>query len=156
MTKVSAMWKSRRATGLNSGALALVGLLSTATAVSAQAPTVLCGEVRDNLGAPKAGVVVALGHSKASSSPRTATTSKEGEFIFSNVAPGTYALTYFLEGFKKAVRNGIVVAAGQGVRADMRMEPGTAAVYGRSRTSPGTTFTTAVVEGRVAVRPCKG
>jgi len=47
-----------------------------------------------------------------------------GIYVVPFVLPGTYSLTLEIHGFKKFVRSGIAVGAGQVVRIDVHMEIG--------------------------------
>lgn len=52
------------------------------------------------------------------------TTNASGDFLVRSLAPGEYSITAELQGFKKAVRRGIVVSALQNVRVDLALEVG--------------------------------
>jgi len=161
MTKVSAMWKSPRVMGLSRLTTAIAAVL-LGNSAHAQESANLCGTATDLSGAVMAGVTVSL--EQRTVAPKTATTAKDGEYIFTNVEPGTYAVTFALDGFKRAVRNGIAMAAGQEFRADIRMEPAgrvepadmssASIAYSRPKTAGGSTFTKDISPGALAVRPC--
>ncbi len=57
-------------------------------------------------------------------SKRTTVTNESGYFVFRNVPPGTYQLTFQLEGFKKLVLKNIIVSAGRTTTLDVDMEVG--------------------------------
>lgn len=93
---------------------------------SAQTPAVICGTVTNPSGTPMPGVAVTLTSKQdKEASPAIATTDPLGGYLFPSVAPGTYSLSFTLDGFKKAVRpNVIILGSGLELRADMRMAPG--------------------------------
>ena len=55
----------------------------------------------------------------------TAVTNEEGQFRFRNLAPGTYEITFTLEGMKTLIRKGIVVNVGSTTNLNVAMEFGT-------------------------------
>jgi hypothetical protein len=55
---------------------------------------------------------------------REAVTTDRGEYIFSNVPVGTYAVTVNRQGFKETLRNGVRVGADQTFRVDVTLEVG--------------------------------
>jgi len=55
----------------------------------------------------------------------TSTTNESGYFTFPSLKDGTYKVVAELTGFKKTVRDGIIVAVNTTVRVDLKMEVGT-------------------------------
>jgi hypothetical protein len=81
------------------------------------------GNVKDTEGLALPGVTVTMTGSRVT--PTIATTSETGRFRFLSVPPGSdYRLTFELPGFKKVIRENIVVQVGVNVELDIAMEPG--------------------------------
>jgi len=102
-----------------------LGLLAFLCSLSfAQARTGnIYGNVKDTEGIALPGVTVTMTGSRVT--PTVATTSEAGRFRFVSVPPGSdYRLTFELPGFKKVVRENIVVQIGVNVELDIAMEPG--------------------------------
>src|SRR5579885_1808809 len=51
-------------------------------------------------------------------------TNEAGVWSFPDMPPGTYAVTVEMAGFKKAVREGIILEANTSPRADLQLVPG--------------------------------
>jgi hypothetical protein len=104
--------------------LALVGILAVSGILSAQAPTGrVYGTVTDEDGNPLPGVTV------EATSPKfigkaTTVTDAEGIYRLFALQPGTYRITYSLQGFKPLVRDGIVVQLEMTVRLDVSLQMG--------------------------------
>ncbi|MEO8505281.1 MAG: TonB-dependent receptor [Acidobacteriota bacterium] len=98
------------------GFVALLAAILLPTLSMAQGLGRIRGRVVDQGGTPLSGVVVAI-----TGSDRTATTDNNGEYSFAAVAPGTYSLAFTLADFKDE-QAGVVVAAGQSVRADKKVD----------------------------------
>jgi carboxypeptidase family protein/TonB-dependent receptor-like protein len=92
---------------------ALVGVLCLAGARTLHAQTTsatVSGSVNDSQGGVLPGATVTL-TSRTQGNALTATTDKEGRFVFPVVRPDTYALKVTLSGFKTAERTNLVVNA---------------------------------------------
>ncbi len=72
------------------------------------------GSVRDNQGGVVPGALVTLVHAERGTATE-ATTNAQGDYVFPNLAPGTYTLRIALEGFKTVERPGILVSPGDRV-----------------------------------------
>src|SRR5437764_3413666 len=83
----------------------------------------LVGNVTDTSGAVLPGVTVTITEVNTNISYST-TTNESGYYTFSNLKDGTYRVTSELSGFKRIVRNGVVVPVNATVRVDMKMEVG--------------------------------
>src|SRR5256884_7324898 len=83
----------------------------------------LVGNVTDTSGAVLPGVTVTITEVNTNISYST-TTNESGYYVFSNLKDGTYRVTSELSGFKRIVRNGVVVPVNATVRVDMKMEVG--------------------------------
>jgi len=82
----------------------------------------LTGKVLDSEGKPLPGVTVTI-KSPQMVAPRMDTvTNVNGTFRFPSLQPGTYEVSFQLEGFKKVVRTGILVNAGKTTSIDVSME----------------------------------
>jgi hypothetical protein len=79
------------------------------------------GKVTDGTGAVLPGVSVTLS-SPALIQPQTAVTSETGAYRFPRIPIGTYAVSFELAGFKKNVRDGIVIQAGFNAEIDSKLE----------------------------------
>ena len=106
------------------GFLAVSALL-LAGVLSAQAPTAgrITGTVQDEQGSPLPGVTV------EAKSPRlvgTAATVSDANGVYRLLAlpPGTYQITFSLQGFTAVVRDGIALGVEQALAIDAEMKPG--------------------------------
>jgi Carboxypeptidase regulatory-like domain/TonB dependent receptor-like, beta-barrel len=105
--------------------LALVGILAVSGMLSAQAPAgKVYGSVMDTDGNPLPGVTV------EATSPKfigkaTTVTDAEGIYRLFALQPGTYKITYSLQGFKPLTREGINVQLEMTVKLDVTLEMGT-------------------------------
>src|SRR5262245_15383282 len=93
---------------------ALLGQTSTA---------VLTGTIRDASGAILPGVTVTSTNTARNTSQSTVS-NDAGSYAFPAMQPGTYSLVAELPGFKKFVREGIVLQVTQVIRLDVEMELG--------------------------------
>lgn len=78
------------------------------------------GIVTEITGKPLAGATVTLS-GPALATPRVATTDGDGKYIFADVPPGTYTVTFesfATPGFKKSSRPNVVMRSGQPLRID--------------------------------------
>ncbi len=91
------------------GASVFASLCQVATG---QSTTSLSGRVTDTSGATVAGATVTV-TSAATSAAREVTTNPNGEFQFSQLAPGKYDLTVTAQGFKKVEKKGMDLLVGQ-------------------------------------------
>ena len=97
----------------------LILLLVSAALVSGQTMTGdITGEVTDETGAVIPGVTVTL-ESPQLLGTMTAVTGPSGTFRFTKLVPGTYQLTFELQGFTTITRSGIIVESGR--TADLRI-----------------------------------
>jgi Carboxypeptidase regulatory-like domain/TonB dependent receptor len=107
---------------LRAGLCGLFTLLLAATA-SAQFRAGVQGSVKDPAGAVVAGATVTL-TSKETNKSQQVTSSDDGFYRFSNLAPGNYTLTAEAAGFKKQVIENLTVSAENVEGADISLEPG--------------------------------
>src|SRR5262245_11094746 len=118
----------KRTLAITTGVLVL--LLGLALAPSAQAQAlqtgVITGKVSDNQGARAQGVQVTL-TGPALLTPRTAQTDPEGVYRFPSLPPGSYALSFELQGFRKATRGNVPVDVATTRNVDVTLEVGTLA-----------------------------
>ncbi|OGD38159.1 MAG: hypothetical protein A2V45_04850 [Candidatus Aminicenantes bacterium RBG_19FT_COMBO_58_17] len=104
--------------------LALVGILAVSGILSAQAPTGrVYGAVTDDDGNPLPGVTV------EATSPKfigkaTTVTDAEGVYRLFALQPGTYKITFNLQGFKPMTREGIVVQLEMTIKLDIILQMG--------------------------------
>ena len=84
---------------------------------------VIRGIVSDPIGASVSGAMVVL-TSQSTKIPRNTTTNGSGEYVFSAVEPGTYALTVTGNGFKKEENTGIVIDSGNTIPLDIKLQIG--------------------------------
>jgi hypothetical protein len=83
----------------------------------------LVGTVTDTSGAVMTGANVTITNVATSFISKTVT-SESGSYYVPYLAPGTYQLTVEANGFKKYVRDGILVSAGEVPRIDVKLEVG--------------------------------
>jgi outer membrane receptor protein involved in Fe transport len=104
--------------------LLLLALSSFAAAVRGQAVT---GALVGNVADPGGGVVPAARITVTEVNTgiaRTATTSEEGSFVLPYLPPGTYRVEVEKAGFKKFVREGVLLSTGASVRVNVSLEVG--------------------------------
>src|SRR5258708_9272612 len=104
--------------------LVVVSWLSSARSIRAQAGKAeLPGEVRAQNGAgiSQARVVAT---EVATSQTSSCTVTDNGDYIFTNLKPGTYNLAVEADGFKRFVREGVQLGTGERVRLDVELQPG--------------------------------
>jgi hypothetical protein len=104
--------------------LAMSGsILFSASAVSAQGVGSIFGKVVDASGGVLPGVTVTVAGPRLQQ-PLVAQTSASGTYQFPTVPIGTYSVTFELQGFKKAVRQNIIIDTGFNARVDHSLEVG--------------------------------
>jgi len=119
--------------------LALLAVVLVPLAGSAQSLQVgaISGTVVDNSNAVVPGVTVTL-TSPALQTPRSTVTDNGGVYTFQSLPLGDYAVAFELSGFKKVVREGLVVTAARTLTVDAALETGnvteTVTVVGESPT----------------------
>src|SRR5204862_2894032 len=98
--------------------------LALATGLDAQAVKgSLLGNVSDEAGLPIPGATVTITETSTNIS-YTAVTNESGFYVFSNLKDGTYRVVGELSGFKKTIRDGVIVPVNATVRVDLKMEIG--------------------------------
>ena len=102
-------------------ALVLVGLQHSVYSQAVNAT--LLGAVSDTSGAvvPRVKVVITEQNTNVS---KVSLTNESGNYIFPDLAPGTYTVTVELEGFKKEARRDVVLSVNSSARVDLRLQPG--------------------------------
>jgi hypothetical protein len=104
--------------------LAITVLLTASTAAWAQAVRGgLVGNVTDQSGLALPGVTVTITETSTNINSST-TTNESGYYNFPSLKDGTYKVVAELGGFKKIVRNGIIVDVNTTIRVDLKMEVG--------------------------------
>ena len=111
-----------------SGALRRAGLLACAFVLAGVTPGLaqvstgeIFGKVTDGTGAVLPGVTVTL-TSPALIQPRSLATAASGGYRFPNIPIGTYSVTFDLAGFKKTIREGVVIQAGFNAEIDTKLD----------------------------------
>jgi Carboxypeptidase regulatory-like domain len=94
--------------------------LSVNRAVGQQATAQLLGTVKDASGAVVAGAKVSL-RNTGTNFARSATTNRDGDYLFTLVPIGGYELTVEQQGFEKYVRRGITLEINQNARLDVAL-----------------------------------
>ena len=104
--------------------LPAVLLAASATAAAAQAVKgSLLGNITDDAGLPIPGATVTITET-ATNISYNAVTNESGFYVFSNLKDGTYRVTGELTGFKKSIRDGVVVPVNATMRVDLKLEIG--------------------------------
>ena len=83
----------------------------------------LLGTVTDSSGAAVTNAKVTITETNTGIS-RTSQTNESGNYVFPDLAPGTYSVTAELSGFKRATRAGIDVVVNTTERVDLVVQPG--------------------------------
>ncbi len=110
--------------GILGRALLCAGLLAVwALPAHAQAIGSIFGKVTDSSGAVLPGVSVSVAGTGLQT-PLTSTTTESGAYQFPSVPIGTYSVSFELQGFKKAVRNEILITSGFNAGIDQKLEIG--------------------------------
>jgi len=99
-------------------------LVTVSGSASAQGMGSIFGKVTDSSGAVMPGVTVTV-TGTGLQLPRVAVTTESGAYQFPNIPIGTYAVTFELQGFKKATRPDIVIVTGFNAPIDQSLEVGT-------------------------------
>jgi Carboxypeptidase regulatory-like domain len=100
-------------------------VLLCSASVHAQAVTgTLLGNVSDQAGLPMPGATVTITETSTNIS-LDMVTNDAGLYTFPSLKDGTYRVVAELSGFKKVVREGIIVPVNTTIRVDLRMEVGT-------------------------------
>lgn len=103
--------------------MAAMLLLLAAFAHAQQTRGVILGRVMDATGAAVPGAQVNLTNERTGTSAQTAA-GATGDFIFTNLDPGSYRLTVENEGFKTSELRGLTLFVSDTVRADVRLDVG--------------------------------
>jgi Carboxypeptidase regulatory-like domain len=82
---------------------------------------IIDGKVVDNTGAVLPGVTVTVA-GPLLIAPQTQTTDSTGAYVFVNLLPGTYEITYAIPSFRTLVRQGVVVSVGRTTTIDASLE----------------------------------
>src|SRR5712692_4508034 len=96
------------------GRASLVGVLLLLPGV-AHAQSTIAGTVRDTTGAVLPGVSVEASSSALIEKTRSAVTDGQGRYTLPELRPGTYTVTFTLQGFSTVKREGIEVQASTNV-----------------------------------------
>jgi len=97
-------------------ALALMAMLVSVTPGQAVSGSIV-GNITDDSGAVIAGARVTITETNTGIA-RNSTTSTEGGYVFTYLAPGKYRIEVERQGFKKFVREGIMLATGERLRVN--------------------------------------
>src|SRR3954469_20822349 len=113
--------------GLRPAATALLFVAALVTPTPARAQAVsggLVGNLTDQSGASMPGATVTITETNTNISKST-TSNESGSYSFPSLKDGTYKIVAELSGFKKVVRDGVIVAVNTTVRVDIKLEVGT-------------------------------
>src|SRR5215218_10475390 len=102
--------------------LALISLVSIAFSQTTGTATVV-GNLSDNTGAIVPGAAIEIVNIETQFSSQSVTNS-EGAYYVPNLSPGTYRLTIQAPGFKRYVREGIILRTSEQPRIDVQLEVG--------------------------------
>jgi len=107
-----------------SGLLGVLLVLAVPGALAAQAVKgSLLGNILDATGFPMPGVTVTITETSTNIT-YTTTTNEKGYYTFPSLKDGTYQVVAEVTGFKKDIRNGVVVPVNTTIRVDLKMEVG--------------------------------
>jgi hypothetical protein len=130
-------------------------LLACAASARAQGMGSIFGKVTDSSGAVMPGVTVTV-TGTGLLVPRVAVSTETGAYEFPNIPIGTYAVSFELQGFKKATRPNILIVAGFNAAVDQALSVGAVTeevtvsgappVVDTKRTITGATFDVDVLE----------
>ena len=102
-------------------ALVVFAFTIPASAQISQRTGTIIGKVADDKGGPLPGVSVSA--ESDSTAPQTATTGPTGSFRFANLPPGTYSVTFSIEGFTEVRQEDVRVNVGGTVQLDITLRP---------------------------------
>jgi hypothetical protein len=135
--------------------IAVALLLGFAGSAHAQGMGSIFGKVTDSSGAVIPGVTVTV-TGTGLQAPRVAVTTETGAYQFPNIPIGTYAVTFELQGFKKATRQNILIVAGFNAPVDHALDvgamseevtvSGASPIVDTKRTITGATFDLDILE----------
>jgi hypothetical protein len=100
----------------------LLPILALPTSAHAQAT--LAGAVRDSSGAVLPGVTVEASSSALIEKVRSGVTDGSGQYRITDLAPGSYTVTYTLPGFTRVSREGLTLSGSGTATVDMEMRVG--------------------------------
>src|SRR5581483_5026561 len=92
---------------LRIGLFVLSGLMFVPVLALARATSSIAGVVRDTSGGVMPGVTVEASSPALIEKTRTAVTDADGQYKLINLSPGTYTVTFSLEGFSTVKREGV-------------------------------------------------
>jgi TonB dependent receptor/Carboxypeptidase regulatory-like domain len=98
-----------------------LALVLPALPAASQTRSTLTGKVTDQTSATLPGVTVTLESLNLVGGPQTSITNDEGKYRFSDLLPGTYHLTFSLQGFRATNRKGIRLAFGTTLTVDVAL-----------------------------------
>src|SRR5262245_20161389 len=93
-------------------ALLLLPAFSSVRVIAQITTADLVGTIKDSSGAVVRGVKVTL-INEATNVSRSITTGEDGNYIFTSLQPGRYALTAEAQGFRKVTRTGVELQVNQ-------------------------------------------
>jgi hypothetical protein len=100
-----------------------IGLIVPASAIAQESASIV-GLVRDTSGAVMPGVTIEAASEVLIEKSRSATTDGSGRFAIIDLRPGTYVVTFTLQGFKTIRREGIVLAGAFAATVNADLEVG--------------------------------
>ncbi len=105
------------------GKVACILLLAASTSIGQEVRASLSGLVSDKSGAPVAGAEISVTNTATNAMVRVESTTA-GNYVLPFLPPGRYVMTVQLKGFKKFVRENIVLQAQDRTRVDIELEIG--------------------------------
>lgn len=103
--------------------LLLVSLLASAISYAQEVRASITGTVRDASGAPVPGATIVV-TSIATNADVTTTSNESGLYLSPYLQPGTYRMTVAQQGFKKFVRENVILQAQDRARVDIDLQVG--------------------------------
>ena len=112
---------TRVATWVLSAFVCFVGVVALPTVANAQS---IGGTVRDSSGGVLPGVTIEASSPVLIEKARSAVTDGTGQFLITGLVPGTYSVSFALDGFQKSVRGGVILNTGFTANVSVQLSVG--------------------------------
>lgn len=102
--------------------VALAIVLSPGIVRAQEVTGTLFGKVTDSSGGVMPGVTVTIRSAQLIGGAQVRTTDESGQYRIPAIPPGTYEVTFEIQGFQRVAREGVTVDAGASIAVDAKME----------------------------------